>query len=157
MSYAEQLVAEINALLDRLADEGQPWRPAWIANAICVEHEAGLADSDHAMFWRHCGYAEVRAQVRECISRRTSPAATAADDEAPRLPGFEHARAYYSVKRDSEIIGVHILQLTVREFDEKIALLRKMAATENAHADELEKIKRLIHFRRGEEGAAGAA
>jgi hypothetical protein len=152
VSYAETLVTEINALLDRLADEGQPWRPAWIANAICVSHQAGLSrKSKHAMFWRHCGYAEVRKQVGECIGRRTSPVTTeSADDEAPRLPGFEHARAYYSVKRGNEVIGVHILNMTAREFDEKIAMLRKRAVTEKAHADELEQIKRLIHRRGGE-------
>jgi hypothetical protein len=151
MSYP--LVTEINALLDRLADEGQQWRPARIASAICTAHLPGLAKrSKHALFWQHCGYAEVREQVRECISRRTNPAA-AANDDAPRFPGFEHARAYYSVKRGDEVIGVPILQLTVREFDEKIAMLRKMAATENAHADELEEIKRLTHRQGGEEAA----
>ncbi len=128
MSYAETLVTEINVLLDRLADEGQPWRPGWIANAIVVGHLPGLnKKSKHAMFWRHCGYSEVRKQVGECIGRRTSPAAAAAADEeeAPRLPGFEHARAYYAVRRGGEIIGVHILQMTVREFDEKIARCAK--------------------------------
>ncbi|HEY1243992.1 MAG TPA: hypothetical protein VGF29_04080 [Hyphomicrobiaceae bacterium] len=154
MSYAETLVTEINALLDRLADEGQQWRPALITNAICAAHLPGLSKkSTHALFWRHCGYAEVREQVRECISRRTNPTAAGTDDEAPRLPGFEHARAYYSIKRGNEIIGVHILHLTAREFDEKIAWLRKSAKTENAHADELEKIKQLIHFRGGEAAA----
>jgi hypothetical protein len=153
MSYADQITTEINALLDRLSDEGQSWRPRWIAHMICESHKKGLSKSKHAHFWLHCGYAEVRKQVGECISRRTNPAAEAAEEEAPRLPGFSHVREYYSVKRDDEVIGVPVRQLTLQEFDEKIVMLRKRAVTENAHANELEKLKRLVHFRDGEAAA----
>ena len=150
MAYADQLSAEINAWLDRLADEGRPWVASWIANAICVAHESGLANSEHASFWRHCAHAEVRDQVRRCMSKRTAPATE--DTPAPRFPGFDHLQSYYSVKRGDEEIGVPVGELTDEEIDEKAALLRTMGATCYAHANELERFKRR---RRG--GAANAA
>ncbi len=139
MNRADQLVKEINAYLDRLAAADQPWRPAWIAAAICDDHAAGLAGAEQAEFWRHWALAAVRDQVRRCINKRT---AADNDDAAPRLPGFEHLQAYYSVKRDEEEIGVPTADLTDQEIDEKVALLRSMGSTCFAHANELEQFKR---------------
>jgi hypothetical protein len=151
MRHADLLAADINAWLDRLADEGRPWIAGWIADAICVAHESGLAESEHADFWRHWAHASVRDQVRRCINKRT---ATADNEAAPRFPGFEHLQAYYSVKRGDEEIGVPVRDLTDQEIDEKVALLRAMGSACYAHANELEHFK---SNRAGKGRAAGAA
>ncbi|HEY1247311.1 MAG TPA: hypothetical protein VGF29_21020 [Hyphomicrobiaceae bacterium] len=144
--------AEIKSWLDRLADEGQPWRADWIANAICVSHEAGLADCQDAHFWRHYTLGAVRDQVRRVMNKRAGPAADG--EETPRLPGFEHLQMYYLVKRGDEEVGVHVRDLTDAELDEKAALLRAMGTTCFAHAQEIERFKL---GRAGKGRAAGAA
>ena len=85
--------------------------------------------------------------------RQEKRTATDNEEAAPRLPGFEHLQAYYSVKRGDDEIGVPIRDLTDQEIDEKVALLRAMGSTCYAHANELERFKR----QRGKGRAAGAA
>ena len=69
MSHADKLTADINAWLDRVADEGRPWIGSWIADAICSARLSGLAETDvNADFWRHWTQVSVRDQVRRCIN-----------------------------------------------------------------------------------------
>ena len=79
--------------------------------------------SEEAHFWRHCSYA-VRSATRSTNHRTGGGTHGRGEGEAPRLPGFEHLRMYYLVKRGDEEIGVTSFDLTDREFDERAALLR---------------------------------
>ena len=142
MSYENQLTEEIYAILERLAAEQQPWRAQWIAHEICQSHKDGLAEGDARLFWEHCGYEKICDLVRRCINRR------AGDRELPdeaqlRLPGYERLQAYYMVKRNGDDIGVSVHDLTDAELIEKAALYRSMAAAAYAHADEIDRFRRL--------------
>lgn len=143
MSYREQLIRDINAKLDALAEEGTNWSPRWIAHELCKSHQRGLRKNADADFWRHGTYQHVRDEARRAINRR---AGDRTDDALPRqleLPGFEreHLQDYYVVERDGEEAGVCVLNLSDDEIERKAALLRSMAATCYAHADELERFR----------------
>lgn len=138
MGYHDKLVAEINAKLDSLTGK---WAASWIAHAICNSHAEGLAENDEALFWRHCGYAEVRDEVRRCINRR---AGDREDGEAGQgfLPGFRHLQSHYIVSRDGEDVGVPVYDLSDEEIEAKAAKYRGMGAACYAHADELDRFRR---------------
>jgi len=141
MSYHDRLNTEINAKLDALAEAQMPWVAKWIAHSICGDHEGGLSGGNDAMFWRHCGYEEVRDQVRRCINKRAGDRIE--EDEAqPKLPGYEHVHAYYLVSRDGEEIAVPTADLTDDEIESRAAQYRSMGAACFAHADELDRFKR---------------
>lgn len=141
MSYQETLTAEINLVLDDLSEKGETWNAAWIAHAICNKHTDGLAENEHSYFWRHCGYQDCRDEVRRCINGRAGDRPTS--DAQLRLPGYDHLQAYYIVKRDGDEIGVPVHDLTDDELEAKAALYRGMAAACYAHADEIDRFKRL--------------
>ena len=69
-SYYDRMIGEINACLDRLAKDDEPWIASWITTAICNDHAAGLREGDESHFWRwgtaHC----VRDLVRKQINAR---------------------------------------------------------------------------------------
>lgn len=141
MSYHDRLNIEINAKLDALAADKRPWVAKWIAHSICGDHEDGLGDGDDALFWRHCGYEEVRDQVRRCINKRAGDRIEE-DAAQPKLPGYEHVHAYYLVSRDGEEIAVPTTDLTDDEIGLRAAQYRSMGAACFAHADELDRFKR---------------
>lgn len=142
MSYHDRLITEINKTLDDLAAAQEPWAAQWVAHKICGDHAEGLAGNDDAMFWRHCGYVEVRDEVRRCINRRAGDKADS-DDQQMKLPGYDHLHAYYVVRRNSEDVGVPIHEMTDAELEEKSAIYRSMAKACYAHADELDRFRRL--------------
>lgn len=138
MSYADRLTAEINAVLDELADEGSEWRAAWIAHQICERHAPGLGDGEDADFWRHCGYADCRREVTRCINRRAGDRPES-DPGQLTLPGYEHLHAYYVVDRDGQEVGVPVHDMTAPELESKVRHYRKMGAACFAHANEIER------------------
>lgn len=142
MSYRYQLNVEINEALDDLETRGTPWRASWIAHQICGSHTDGLGTGDHADFWRHCAYEEVRDQVRRCINRRAGDRPNV-DDGQLRLPGYEHLQSYYVVRRQEEDLGVPVFDLTDEELDAKAAIYRAMGGACFAHADEIDRFRTL--------------
>lgn len=138
MSYADRLTAEINALLDQLADEGREWRAAWIAKHICDGHATGLGNGEDADFWLHCGYSDCRREVTRCINRRAGDRPET-DTGQLTLPGYDHLHAYYVVERDGEDVGVPVQDMTPPELEAKVRHYRKMGAACFAHADEIER------------------
>lgn len=140
MSYADRLSAEINTLLDELAERGCEWRAPWITNEICQRHTDGLAEGEDADYWRYCGYSYCRREVTRCINRRADPEPEHGDKQLT-LPGYEHLHAYYVVERDGEEVGVPVHDMTDDEIAQKQAHYRKMGAACFAHADELQRFK----------------
>lgn len=140
MSYESALNREIYAELDDLAAKGAYFRAEFIAHKICSLHADGLADSEHRDFWRHCGYQEVRDQVRRCINKRAGDRVTE-DERQYRLPGYEHVHAYYVVKRDGNDVGVPAYDLSDDEIDQKSQLYRRMGRACFDHARELQRFK----------------
>lgn len=138
MGYHEQLIVEINSQLDALGD--RPWEASWVAHAICNSHLAGLSENDDALFWRHCGYAECRDQVRKCINRRAG-----IDEERQpgqrTLPGFDYLQSHYLVKRDGIEVGVPVYDLSGQELEAKAAQYRSMGAACFAHANEIDRFR----------------
>lgn len=137
MSYATQLTEQIHGVLDRLAAEGAEWRPALIADEIVRSHDAGLAEDDDALFWKHCGYSETRREVTRCINARAGDRPGAPTEEQIVLPGYQHLQRYYVVQRDGEDMGVPVHELSDLEIEAKVALYRAQARAQLAHADEL--------------------
>lgn len=142
MSYATRLNAEINTLLDALADEGREWRATWIAHEICNQHAGALTDNEDANFWRHCGYSDCRREVTRCINRRAGDRADRDEGGQYTLPGYKHLQSYYVVERDGEEVGVSVHELTDGEIVEKQRTYRAMGAACFAHADELDRFQR---------------
>ena len=139
--YHDQLATEINSLLDRLADEGQPWRAQWVANAIVLNHTEGLVDGEDKNFWMHCGYTTTRDQVRRCINKRAGIKKEDDGDRQQKLPGFDHLQRYYMVEREDEAVGIPVHDLTDDEIDAKATELRVMGAACYDHADEHRRFK----------------
>jgi hypothetical protein len=145
MKYNDKrLKAEINAVLDDLAAQHEPWRPQWITHQICSSHRLGLADSDddHVAFWDYGGYTTTRKFTTECINDRADPPiSTESTTQQLALPGFarEHLQDYYVVVRDDEDIAVCVLELTDGELFAKAALYRSHSRKALAHAEELER------------------
>lgn len=141
MSYTDRLVQEINAKLDKLAAESKPWTASWVAHAVCGDHTDGLATNDESQFWRHCGYAAVREEVRRCINKR-------AGDQPERrtaqlsLPGYDHLQNYYMVNRGGDEVGVPVHALTDAELEGKATRYRAMGEACYAHADEIDRYRR---------------
>jgi len=142
MSYADKLTAEINRILDDLAERGESWEAKWIAHGICNSHSDGLNSSEDAEFWRWCGYTETRDQVRRCINSRAGDKAET-NDRQYRLPGYDHLQSYYVVQRGGVDVGVPVTSLSDAEIEEKSSLFRSMGAACYAHADELDRFRRL--------------
>ena len=142
MSYHDKLTDEINRILDDLTSRGETWDAKWIAHAVCNGHSDGLTDAPDADFWRWCGYKECREQVRRCINHRAGDKPTA-DPRQLRLPGYEHLQAYYVVNRDGADVGVPVTHLTDLEIEAKAGMYRTMGAACYAHADELDRYRRL--------------
>ena len=144
MSFRDRLVGEINTTLDRLAKKKRPWRASWIAHEVCKRHTNGLAKNDDADFWRYCGYAECRDEVRRAINKRTDENAADNDDDRQKslMPGFDHLQRYYVVERENEEVGVPVELMSDEEIDSKIARYRAMGAACFAHADELVTFRR---------------
>ena len=142
MSYQDRLRTEINATLDQLAAEQQPWIAKWVAHHICKVHSDGIAENEHSDFWRHCTYVECRRQVTECINKRAGDKPSR-DSEQLKLNGWDHLQAYYVVTRDGEDVGIPVSELTDEEIEAKATLYRKMADACQAHADELDRFRRL--------------
>jgi hypothetical protein len=143
MSYESALIAEINAILDRLAADNLPLRAQWIAHEICKAHEDGLGEGEDRLFWQHCGYNETRDVVRRCINRRTGDDRKDDEHRQLTLPGYEHVQHYYMVKREGEEIGVSIHDMTDAELIDKANSYRDMAAACYAHADEIDRFRSL--------------
>ena len=74
-SYSERLTAQINAELDGLAEQGEPWVAKWVAHTICNAHKAALLDDgDDTTFWLWTGYSYVRKwSLRSSTSARALP------------------------------------------------------------------------------------
>jgi hypothetical protein len=142
MHYTDaQLLAEINATLDKLASDEQPWIANMVAHAICSDHLSGLGDNDDADFWRHCSYKEVRGRVTACINKRAGDKKDRSEEQLT-LPGYNHLHEYYVVERDSIAVGVSVKKMTDEEIDGKTQLYQTMGDSCHAHADELQKFKR---------------
>lgn len=137
MSYANQLTEQIHTVLDRLTADGAEWRPALIADEVVRSHDAGLAEGDDALFWRHCGYAETRREVTRCINARAGDRPTGDSDPQFVFPGYQHLQRYYVVQRDGEDMGVPVFEMTDLEIESKVALYRAQARAQLAHANEL--------------------
>lgn len=141
---AYDLTAEIHAKLDELAERGDTWNAQWVAHAICSEHAEGVVeDDDHCFFWRHCGYEKTRDEVRRAINKRAGDKEQGNDDPQLRLPGYDHLQAYYIIRREGEDVGIPVTQLTDEELRGKADLYRAMAESCYAHADELDRFRRL--------------
>ena len=69
MSYTDRLNTEIDAKIDALVAQKRPLNAPWIAHAICIDHEDGLAKNDHREFWEHGGYATTRKAVTARVNR----------------------------------------------------------------------------------------
>ena len=141
MSYAEQLKTQINARINNLIESGEPLRAQWIAHEVCEEHTEGLAENDHADFWRHGGYKACREEVRRCIGKRVGDKPKARDNQL-KLPGFDHLQEYYLVERGGDEIGVPVDGMTDDEIDAKAHLYRQMGMGCFAHANELDRFKK---------------
>lgn len=137
MSYTETLRSEINAKIDELDRTGQEWSPQWIAHTVCAAHDDGLAQNEHAEFWKYGGYKTCREETRRCINRR------AGDEESAELQmvfeGFEHLQRYYVVERKGDSVGIPVEQLSDEELQAKAALHRSFGAAHFAHADEIDR------------------
>jgi hypothetical protein len=142
MSYFEELNAEIAAKIEALNATGQPLVAAWITHAICNDHIDGLAENEQREFWLHGGHKTVRAEVRRHISKKFGDDIEVRESH-PTLPGFDHLRTQYFVKREDDDLVVAVHDLTDEEIDGKAALYRSMGAACFAHADELERFKHL--------------
>lgn len=140
MSYAERLLAEIEAKIEPLQADGRPIEPRWIAHEICNDHRGAIQDGDDADFWLHCGYLEARRAAGYYIRKRFEPD----DDEQdrqPTLPGFEHVQTHYVVTREKQEVAVPVAEMTDAEIDARISRFRAAAVELFAHADELERYK----------------
>jgi hypothetical protein len=147
-----ELRREIHALLDDLAARHEPWRPQWIAQAICRRHQAALAaDADEIdrAFWEHAGYTLTRKLTTACVNERVVDARGPDDPTPPQLelPGFERDQLqdYYVVTRDGEDIAVPVLDLTDEEILARAELFRSQSSKLLAHANEL---VRFMNWRR---------
>ena len=142
-SYYDRMIGEINAHLDRLAKDDEPWIASWITTAICNDHAAGLRDGDESHFWRwgtaHC----VRELVRKQINARAGNSPEHKGQDQLTLVGFGRTRLqrYYMVDRDGQEQGVPVTQLTDPEIEGKAREYRAMGTACYAHADELERYK----------------
>lgn len=147
MSAYESLVREINTHLDDLASRQYPWVAPWIAKSICAEHADAFqspdtSDDDRA-FWECTGYAYTRKLVTEQINKRAQGDQAEQVRQQLALPGFErtHLQDYYVVEREGLEQGICVLNLTDDEIDAKVAIYRRQAETNLAHADELVRFK----------------
>ena len=145
-SYHNKLIAEINAELDRLAEEEQPWVAKWVTEAICKAHIDGLVsdDTEDRRFWNYNARAYVRKQVTMVISKRAGDNADRSKPRQISLPGFgrEHLQDYYTVVRDGREEGIAVTQLTDEELKAKAAFLCSMGENCIKHAEEIERYLR---------------
>ena len=150
-----RLVTEINAELDRLAAQEQPWRATWVVEAICKEHLDGLIsdNTDDRQFWNYCGRAWVRREVTSIIGRRAGDKTDRGTPRQIELPGFDrdHLQDYYMVTRNGEEVGIAVTRLTNRELEVKCRQLVAMADTCREHAAE---IRRYLEWRANNASAA---
>jgi hypothetical protein len=137
MSYQEKLVNIISVKVDTCREQGRALIPQWIAQAICEDYKAGLADNDQAELWRHVGYLAIRKEVGKFITKRAGESGSS--DRSPVLPGFEHLQHHYLVARQGEELEVSVGAMTKEETVQWIAMLRSRGAACYAHADELEE------------------
>lgn len=140
MGYHDKLRAEIKAVLDDLEKRGQPLIADWVTHEVCKAHLAGLAENEHAEFWRHGGFKTVRNETRLCINERVDGKPSRAQGE-PWLPGFVHLQPYYMVERDGDEIGVRTPELTDEEIEAKAQFFDKLSVACAEHADELRRYK----------------
>lgn len=142
-SYYDRMIGEINAHLDRLAQNNERWIASWITTAVCNDHAGGLREGEESHFWRwgtaHC----VRELVRKQINARAGSSPEHQQQDQFTLAGFErtHLQRYYMVERDDQEQGVPVTQLTDSEIDAKAREYRAMGTACYAHADELERYK----------------
>ena len=143
-SYYDRVTGEINARLDRLAEDNEPWIASWITTAICNDHSDGLRDGEEAHFWRWGAAQCVRDLVRKQINARAGDSLEHKEQDQFTLAGFErtHLQRYYMVERNGKEQGVPVTLLTDPEIDAKAMQYRAMGAGCYAHAHELERFKR---------------
>ena len=143
MSYHDRLRREINEALDGLATEGKVWDATWVAHKICLSHEEGVDQGFKGDFWRHCGYATVRREVREAINSRADPKPNETIESQYMLPGYKHLQNYYVVERNGSHVGVPIYHMTGSELGARATMYRSMGQACIQHATELERFRRL--------------
>jgi len=147
MSYYGAIVAQLNSILNRLADEGEDWNPSEIALEVCEDHRDGLSDSTaESAFWSHCGYTEVRRMATRIINKRASDEPTPdGSNEQLVLPGYTYLQTHYVVERgpenDREPVGVAIHNMTEGELLAKELLYSKYASANKGHAEELRRYR----------------
>lgn len=143
MSYHDQLLQELDALIHDVMARGDVVKPQWVTHEICDRHRPALVDgSEHADFWTHCGYTYTRKLATERVNKLVG--ATSADPEHQiHLPGFERRELqdYYVVTRDGEDVAVCVINLTDEEIDQKVALYMRQAQAATDHARELQRFK----------------
>lgn len=140
MSYEEKIKREIIAKIDELRRQHRSLHASWITHRVCQDHVSGLADNDHADFWRWGGYRAAREYTTRCINQ-LEHGNKDLDLKQQTFPGFDHLQTYYVVERQGGLVGVPTEFLTDEEIDVKAAMHRAMGEANFAHADELIRYK----------------
>lgn len=139
MSYSDRLRSEIAAKVDSMAAKDEYLHPTWVAHEICNDHQPGLADNEHAEFWRHGGYLNTRKETGAYITKHYGGAATESDDRQMVLAGFDYVQTHYLVKRNGDEIAIPVTEMTSDERTSWVMRLRATGNAYHAHADELER------------------
>lgn len=140
VSKGHEYSREVETVISRLIREEKPLIPQEITKTVCDLHKLGLAQNEHASFWEGAAIAHICDVVRKRITRR---AFDVSSEPPPQLELIERERlhSYYVVRRQGRDVGLPLSQLTNLELDAKIAKIRQMGITCQAHADDLELYK----------------
>lgn len=136
------LYTEVRKIIADRSVDGAIINRAWLVTAVLSNHKRKRLDE----FSICCRQLAVSAAVDKALARlkredegEVDPDVTSL--ELPRLPGHEHLRQIYPIKRDGQIFLVPIDQLTTEERDTKAATYDKASATYAEHAAELRRYR----------------
>ena len=132
MYSIKKLHDEIRVIICGLMEIEAKLNPDWITQSVMRDHL--LIDGQDIDFYSCCTRALVRGEVTKEINDQVDKSKP---DTQMLFEGFVHLQQYYVIKRQGNLVGIRIDQMTSDELQRKAAEHYAMGNAHISHGDEI--------------------